>query len=143
MIRVVIDANVLFSGLISPHGPPGLILDAWIKGQFELCLSPDILQELAQVLRYSHIQARLEPGQSDRLLESLRMNSFWVEGTLVLDVLQRDPSDNIYLSCAVEAGADYLVSGNTAHFVEAETPYRGIEILSPRQFLELPGLSDL
>ena len=37
-MRVVLDANVLVSGLLSPNGPPGQILDAWLSKRFDLCL---------------------------------------------------------------------------------------------------------
>lgn len=59
-----------------------------------------------------------------------------VEGTIKLDVLTIDPSDNLYLACAVEARADYLVTGNSSHFKEAGAKYRGILIISPRSFLD-------
>jgi predicted nucleic acid-binding protein len=56
-----------------------------------------------------------------------------------LKVLTRDPSDNAYLACAVEAGADYLVTGNIGHFEEVGNTYRGVMIISPRTFLEILG----
>ncbi len=64
MIRVVLDANVLVSGLISPKGTPGQILDAWFAGNFLLFVSPAILQELRRVLQYPRISKRLESGQA-------------------------------------------------------------------------------
>lgn len=137
MIRVVLDANVLVSGLLSPQGPPGQILDAWLAGRFQLCISPQIGQELQQVLRYPHILTHLEEGQGQRLLKNLLECSIRVEGKLALDILKRDPSDNVYLACAVEAGADYLVSGNLAHFSEAGESFRGVRICTPRRFLDV------
>ncbi len=140
-MRVVLDANVLVSGLLSSKGPPGKILDAWLEGQFRLCLSPQILQEIQCVLEYPHIQGRLAEGQSQGLLAGLQKISLGVEGMLALDILTRDPSDNIYLACAVEAEADYLVSGNLVHFEEAGELFRGVRILSPRQFLDILSTS--
>ena len=63
--------------------------------------------------------------------------SKWVEGKLVLEVLNQDPSDNIYLACAVEAQAEFLVTGNLKHYSEAGNPFQGVEIITPRQFLEI------
>jgi putative PIN family toxin of toxin-antitoxin system len=136
-MRIVLDANVLVSGLLSPKGPPGQILDAWLSKRFDLFLSETIFDELRRVMHYPHIQERLSPGQSNRLLAALIRNTLWVEGNLELDVLKRDPSDNPYLACAVEAGADYLVSGNALHFEEAGEIFRGVKIVSPRQFLDI------
>ena len=136
-MRVVLDANVLISGLLSPKGPPGQILNAWLEGQFELCLSSLILQELQRVLEYPHISRKLEPAQVQRLLSVLTGCSLQVKGALTLNILKLDPADNIYLACAVEAQANYLVSGNFSHFVEAGPIFRGTQILTPRQFLDL------
>lgn len=139
MIKVVLDANVLVSGLISRKGPPGQILDAWMVGQFQICFSPQILEELSRVLQYPRIQERLEKKQAIALLEMISTDAEMVKGTLKVDVLTHDPSDNVYLACAVEAKTDYLVTGNSDHFEEAGTKYRGVMIISPRTFLEIMG----
>jgi uncharacterized protein len=137
---VVLDANVLVSGLLSREGPPGRILDAWLAGHVKLFISPNILEELQRVLQYPRIHQRLVDGQAEQLLEQLSLTSGIVDGTLDLHVLSRDPSDNVYLACAVEAGADYLVTGNLDHFEEAGATYQGVSILSPRAFLDLMEL---
>jgi predicted nucleic acid-binding protein len=49
-----------------------------------------------------------------------------------------DPDDDVFLECAVEANADYLVSGDEQH-VQAVGEYRGVAIVSPRQFLDEIG----
>jgi putative PIN family toxin of toxin-antitoxin system len=136
-MRVVLDANVLVSGLLSPKGSPGQILEAWLHGRFDLCMSPPIFHELRRVLQYPRIQDRLKNGQRDKLMATLAQTSLWVDGVLMLEILKRDPSDNPYLACAVEARAEYLVTGNSAHFFEAGEIFQGVQILSPRQFLDL------
>ena len=107
-MKIVLDANVLVSGLLSRKGPPGQILDAWLAGQFQLFVSPQILEELRRVLWYPRILNRLTIEQVTGLLDKLGTEAGSVDGTLKLDLLTRDPSDNIYLACAVEAKADYL-----------------------------------
>ena len=139
MIRAVLDANVFISGLISKKGVPGKILDAWLEGEFSVYVSPQIVEEIARVLNYQRIQERLRPGESDRLIAKLKAASKFVNGNLKLKVLRQDPSDNIYLACAVEAGAEYLVSGNIKHYLEAGNPFQGVEILTPREFLDIIG----
>jgi uncharacterized protein len=136
LIRVVLDANVLVSGLISRKGPPSQILDAWLAGQFQLFVSPKILEEMRRVLRYPRIINRLATEQATGLLDKLGTAAELVDGTLKLDILTHDPSDNIYLACAVEAKADYLVTGNSEHFEEAGKVYMGVIIITPRAFLE-------
>jgi putative PIN family toxin of toxin-antitoxin system len=137
VIRAVLDANVLISGLISTKGTPGNILNAWLKEQFQLWISPQIYSELLRVFKYPRIAKRLERGQATKLLENLSALAEWAEGKLKLDILTLDPSDNIYLACAVEAHCDYLVTGDRDHFEEAGTEYRGVRIVIPRDFLDL------
>jgi putative PIN family toxin of toxin-antitoxin system len=136
-MQVVLDANVFISGLLSKQGPPGQILDAWLEGQFSVFVSTPIVAEIQRVLAYPRIQGRLEPGQADQLITFLFAVTEWVESELVLDVLTQDPSDSIYLACAVEAQADFLITGNLTHYLEAGNPFQGVEILTPRQFLEI------
>jgi putative PIN family toxin of toxin-antitoxin system len=139
VIRAVLDANVLVSGLLSPKGPPGQILDAWLAGEFQICITPQILDEVSRVLQYPRIQKHLMAGQTTSILEKLVGAAEWVEGTLELKVLKRDPSDNAYLACAVEAEACYLVTGDRDTFDEIGEEFRGVFILTPRAFLEVLG----
>ena len=44
-MRVVVDTNVLISGLISAHGPPAIVVDGWIEGTFEVAVSPPTITE--------------------------------------------------------------------------------------------------
>lgn len=137
MIRAVLDANVLISGLISKKGAPGQILDAWLRGRFRNCISPAILSEISRVVKYPRIAERLETDEAEQMLYLLSALADWVEVKVELGVLTRDPSDDMYLSCAVEAGADYLVTGNASHFEEAGAIYQGVRIVSPSTFLEI------
>jgi len=136
-MQTVLDANVFISGLLSKKGPPGQILDAWLEGKFSLFISSQIVAEIQRVLEYPRIRERIEPGEADFLIKRLMVASKWVEGKLVLEVLNQDPSDNIYLACAVEAQAEFLVTGNLKHYSEAGNPFQGVEILTPQQFLEI------
>jgi uncharacterized protein len=107
MMRAVLDANVLVSGLISKKGTPGRLIDAWLEGQFLLCISPQIMDEMTRVLQYPRIIRRLEKRQAEALLKNLASLAGWADGRLAIDILTLDPSDNIYLACAVEAQCDY------------------------------------
>lgn len=54
-----------------------------------------------------------------------------------IKAVQEGPSDNIYLDCALEGSADYIVSGDR-HLLDLET-FRKIPIVSPAAFLKLFG----
>jgi len=137
LIRAVLDANVLISSLISRKGAPGQILDAWLQGQFQICVSTAILNEMSRVLKYPRIAERLGPDDADRTMYYLSALAEWVDVKSELAVLTRDPSDNAYLACALGGGVDYLVTGNISHFAEAGETYHEVRIISPRSFLEI------
>lgn len=54
-MRVVLDTNVLLSGLMYPHSTPGKIVQAWQENRFEQVLSVEQLTEIGRVLNYPKI----------------------------------------------------------------------------------------
>jgi len=136
-MRVVLDANVIVSALINPQGAPAQVFDAWRSERFQLLMSPAILEEMGRVLRYPKI-ATYHGWSEERLrtwLEDLARLALMTPGRLTLAVIQDDPPDNRYLECAVEGEAAYLVSGDRA--LLSLGTYQGIQIVSPRGFLEV------
>jgi putative PIN family toxin of toxin-antitoxin system len=83
-MRVVLDANVLVSGLLSHKGLPGQILDEWLSGNFQLFVSRETLEELLRVLRYPHISERLSQEQTTELLRKIGETAEMVKGTVTL-----------------------------------------------------------
>lgn len=70
-----------------------------------------------------------------RLVELLRNNSILVPGAAaVAEAVPADPSDETFLAAALDGNADVIVSGDK-DLLEIET-FRGIAILTPRQFLD-------
>jgi len=139
MIRAVLDANVVVSGVLSGKGYPGRILAAWRDEQFHLVISEAILEEIGRVLRYPRIATRHQwnDAQLRVFIEDLTHVAILTPGELTLSAIAEDPSDNRYLECAVEGDADYIVSGD--HHLLNLAHYRGIEILTPRSFVEMHG----
>lgn len=137
MIRAVLDANVIVSGVLSEKGNPGKILEAWRQKRFELVVSEAILAEIARVLRYPRIAKRHRWSESSiaALIEDLRGLAILTPGQVKLAIVKEDPSDDRYLECALEGEADYVVSGDR-HLVRVDQ-LQGIEIVSPAEFTAL------
>jgi putative PIN family toxin of toxin-antitoxin system len=137
MMRVVLDANVLVSAVLSSRGTPAQILNAWRAQQFDLVISEAILAEIGRVFRYPKIARRLRWSE-DRLqafLDDLAHIAILTPGVLTLTVITADPPDDRYLECAVEGEAAYIVSGD--RLLLRLSVYQGIPILTPRAFLEV------
>ena len=73
MLRVVLDTNVIISGVISPHGPPPQIFKAWHQQKFELLVSEALLLEVSRVFHYPRLQKayRLSEADIQVVLDSL------------------------------------------------------------------------
>ena len=56
MIKVVLDANIFVSAILTPKGKSAQILDLVVKRKIELVISQPILEEVRRVLFYPHIK---------------------------------------------------------------------------------------
>ena len=134
MTRAVVDTNVLVSGVIVPRGAPRRILEAWQAGRFTLVTSEVIIAEVARVLRYPRIYRHYHLAEDDvaTVVDSLMADAQVVTG---LYEVQRstDPADDMFLACALEGRADYLVSGDR-HLLEIGS-YHGVPIVTPQEFV--------
>jgi uncharacterized protein len=136
MIRAVLDANVFVSGILT-EGAPRKTLRAWRAGRFHLVASHAIFSEIGRVLRCPKIVRRHSWSESEirEFMESLEALAIVAPGELRLRVVAADPADDRYLECAVEGEAACVVTGDR-HLLDLGA-YREIEILAPREFLEL------
>jgi len=130
--KVVLDTNVLISAL-GWRGVPHKISLKCLQGEIKNDITPKILQEIKKVIEYpkfkfTHVDKSEFIGQ---ILEA----AFIVDGTLTVDEIKNDESDNQFLECAVLASADYIVTGDEHLLGLGE--FLGVKILKPKKFWEL------
>jgi len=132
VIKAVYDTNVIVSALLSSEGIPAILVDLAIQQEIRLFLSEEILQE------YEGVLVRPKFGFSKksvkRFIRLLKTKSKVVKPKS-LGFTLKDPGDDKFLECALAAKANYLVTGNTRHF--PSPTYKGIHIVSPRDFWEM------
>jgi putative PIN family toxin of toxin-antitoxin system len=113
-MKVVLDTNVLISGLAYPNSISGRIVAAWDLHALRLSMSPFQLDEIARVLRYPKISKLL--GWSDRHIESfVRQMVLRVEVVEVGDedaIVPGDPNDTPILATPIASSADMLITGD-------------------------------
>ena len=109
-MRAVLDTNILFSALISEHGPPHAIYRAWIAGVFHLITCSIQLDELRRASRYPKFRHYLKPHQVGLMIN--RLKAAIVVDDLSAEHEATDPHDSRLLALAVAAKADYLVTGD-------------------------------
>jgi hypothetical protein len=136
-MRVVLDTNVLVSGLISPHGPPAQIISHWLGGDFTLLYMPAMLEELEDVLKRSWLKAWLAkaPDRIPDLLEAVTVLGRLVVGYVNVVGAVSDPFDEMFLACAALGEADYLVTGDKEVLALAE--FGKTEMVPPARFLQI------
>jgi uncharacterized protein len=130
--RAVFDTNVLISALLFRGSVSEKAFALSLSGAAGSVTSPAILAELEDVLKRKF---RLSKGAAQEIAEFVRDVSECVEPAIVIDAVVKDPADNLILECALWGDANFLVTGDKAHLLPLD-PFRGIRIVSPRQFLE-------
>ena len=133
-VRVVLDTNVLVSGLAYPQSIPGRILGAWRRGGVDIVLSRYILDEMVRVLpRLKRI--KLIPAEIRDLADSFMFLTEMVEPSTELEEALRDKSDQMILGTLRAAKADYLVTGDKDLLALGER----YPIVTPAAFWERQG----
>ena len=111
-LRVVLDTNVLASGVVYRKSIPGRIIGAWNQGSINAVLSRHILDELARILpRFDHI-LRWRPSEYENLIDTLTLRSERVEPEVLRPDAVRDPGDIPVLGTLLASKADYLITGD-------------------------------
>lgn len=115
-LRVVLDTNILLSGIAYPPSIPGKILAAWRHGSLEVLLSDYILAELRRVLpRLSHRHGLTEMEMDD-LVDILAIQAEVIVPIPGNEPTLRDLNDQPVLDTLLAAlktsGADYLITGD-------------------------------
>ncbi|MCL6635612.1 MAG: putative toxin-antitoxin system toxin component, PIN family [Peptococcaceae bacterium] len=134
VIKAVVDTNVLVSAVCFPGGSPDLVFKAAIRKKYEMITCPFILAEFGRILKEKFSFSEEETMRAFELVENTSCHI--VQPLTVPQIITAKPSDNHILACAMEAGADYLVSGDTRH-IQPIGRVGGIKIVSPAEFLRL------
>jgi putative PIN family toxin of toxin-antitoxin system len=137
VIRAVLDANVYVSAAVRPEGPPGQIIDRFLRGgAFEIVTSQAIVDEVLRALTYPKVRKYIRPGLDPELwFEDIVVLSHLVAGQNELEGASRDRDDDKYIAAAIEGRAGFVVAGDSDLLDLKE--YDGIRIMSPRAFLDL------
>ena len=129
----VLDTNVLVSGLLSPAGPPGKLLEAVVQGELIPVYADAIIEEYTEVLFRPELA--LDRELVLVLLEAVHSFGTSVEPAKFDESTVRDPDDVVFYATALAAQCP-LVTGNMRDYPETGA----VEMLTPRNAVEqLPG----
>ncbi|HWR58350.1 MAG TPA: putative toxin-antitoxin system toxin component, PIN family [Thermodesulfovibrionales bacterium] len=135
-IKAAIDTSVMLS-VAFPRGALAKELRNMIaNGAFILVTSKEIMAELYRVIHYPRILKQFKPSKDDidDFIGMVMEKALITRGRYKLDKIKVDPTDDMFLACAMEAKADYIVSRdphlrNLKHF-------HGVKIIDVKAFVE-------
>ena len=130
-MRVVLDTNAVVSALLF-RGISSELVSLWQKGLITLLLSREILDEYLRVFSYPKFELT-EEEIKELIQEEILPYAEVVKPKRRLRVVQRDPSDDKFIECAVAGKARVIISGDKDLLSLGR--YRQIRILSPAKFL--------
>lgn len=133
-MKIVIDNNIFISGTFW-KGAPHQIIKLAEENKFEIAVAPEIIEELSGVLQREKFKWLFMESETDfdevieKVLELVEIYPLLTK----VDIIKDDPSDNIFLACALSAQASFIISGDR-HLLNLKK-FQNIPILTPQQFL--------
>ncbi len=132
MLVVVLDTNVLVSGLLNPNGSPGKILDLIIGNHIQIAYDDRILGEYEEVL--SRPELHIHPSRVVATIDHIELSGKYVAAEPLSTEGYSDPDDIMFAEVFITSNANVLVTGNLRHY--KPLIYHNMLVLSPVQFLE-------
>ena len=135
-MKVVLDTNVWLSAIVW-RGEATKIIDARINREVEIIITKEILSEIVDILNRTRFKEFIENKQEkiEDLIRVILSISTFIETKTKLDVVKKDPKDNIILEAGLDAKVDYLISYDD-HLINM-IEFNRIKILTPTEFLKL------
>lgn len=113
MLRVVLDANVYVAAAIAPNGSAARVVAAGVRGEYELVVSRELLEEVRAVLAREKFRRYLTIEQAEQFVSAVDLGAA-VHAAHVAEppAVSRDPKDDYLFAVGRAAGAGVLVSGD-------------------------------
>ncbi|MFH1259656.1 MAG: putative toxin-antitoxin system toxin component, PIN family [Elusimicrobiota bacterium] len=130
MKRIILDTNITISAFFW-GGHPRAIINLVKEEKIMLLTSLQIEAEFIRVLSY--VKFGLLPAEIIPIVNNLRRYTVFVEVKSKINVIKQDPTDNIFIECAFDGNADYIISGDS-HLLDIGD-YKNIQIIRAKDFL--------
>ncbi len=131
-MKIVLDTNVIVSGLLSPYNAPGEIVRMVSSGILKLCYDARILSEYQSVLLSPKF--KFDSEHIDALIDQIKSCGYIVASKPLPKKLP-DADDEPFLEVALAEKASYLITGNLIHYpVESR---QEIKVVSPAEFIDI------
>jgi len=130
MIRIVLDTNVLMSGIFW-SGPPSRILHAWHKNKLKFVISPEILEEYKRV---GDILSKKYPSiDVNPIIDLITIGSELCAANKLDIPVSKDPDDDKFIAVSLSSNCKIIVSGDR-DLLEI-SGYQEIAVIKPAEFV--------
>lgn len=133
-MRVILDTNVLLSGLLISHGAPAKLIETWEQKRFTLVACDALIAEFREVAGRPFFKARLRASAVELLAAGLRDFS-WFCRDLPSGPAAPDPKDSYLLALAEVSAAEFLVTGDKE--LQSLKQYKSTRVVSPAAMIEV------
>lgn len=129
LLIFVFDTNIFIRLALGRSLYAQHIRQLWMTGHFVVASAESILGEVERALHYPAIQRdySLSDADIENFMQLIRSVVILTDELYEVDTIKADASDNIFLACALESAADYLISED-GHIREIKY-YRGTQII--------------
>jgi len=131
-MKIVLDTNIVVSGLLSSQGNPAQVLTLALAGAVQACYDERILAEYAEVLARSRF--KFDPKRVREVLNKIETDGLAVDASGESNLDLPDVDDEPFLAVALAVSADFLVTGNLSDYPPDKR--RGCTVVSPAAFME-------
>lgn len=133
MLVVVIDTNVLASGVLQHSSPPAGVIDAWLRGEIDIVVSDHLLSELRRTLDKPYFRRMTSPQRVEQVLQNIALQATLVTPAPLRHSRATHPEDDLILATAVAGRAQFLVTGDRQLLALGQ--YREVRIVTAGEFL--------
>ncbi len=129
-MNIVLDTNSLIMS-IAPKSPYREVWDAFLKGDYNLCVSNDIIEE------YSEVFARnISPRVSEAIVYAIltRPNVIRKDPHFSFGLIKADKDDNKFVDCAVAANAKCIVTEDNHFKILKSIPFPKVDVIGIDDF---------
>lgn len=130
--NIVLDTNALLMA-ISARGEYHMAWQAFLNGEYNLCITNEIVEEYHEVL-----SRNINPYVADSIVFTIlsRHNVYRTDAHFRFNLIQQDPDDNKFVDCAIASNAKYIVTEDHHFDILKHISFPRVEVINLKDFID-------
>lgn len=137
MSRLVLDTNCLIQ-IVSPRSKYHSLWMSFVRGEYELCVSNEIVDEYLEIL-----QKLTSVEVAEYIMKTIINSTFvvFIDPFYKFDLIHADKDDNKFVDCAIAAQARCIISNDHHYDILSTIPFPHVEVIKLTDFMEIMKVS--